>query len=361
MKCYGDSMHIKNDTKLRGSINRELTRNVTAPKDEPDELLRSCCEAAEDYAGYMLSPVIPDQYDHESIVSECTVFTQVDGTEDAKGWASSQAGDISSVTSELAQQCCEHAEEFSGWSIGPPALDIYDRKEAVAECSVYAKVDGSEAAQGWTSQGETKGKTTPLWPSWPASSPFVTSVGATRFHGDKIGNQEAAVNEEDHFGSGGGFSAMFSQPSWQTEAVSGYFKKVDASTLPDPSKVSYPRKGRATPDVSALGTAYTVYNDGRSLAGGVGGTSASAPAFAGMVSILNDARIAKGKKPLGLLNPFLYQNPDAFTDVTIGSDKWGRGGGTLPYGFNCSVGWDPVTGLGTPKFAALLKAALEAP
>ena len=84
-------------------------------------------------------------------------------------------------------------------------------------------------------------------------------------------------------------------------------------------------------------------------------------AFAGMVSILNDARIAKGKKPLGLLNPFLYQNPDAFTDVTIGSDKWGRGGGTLPYGFNCSVGWDPVTGLGTPKFAALLKAALEAP
>ena len=36
----------------------------------------------------------------------------------------------------------------------------------------------------------------------------------------------------------------------------------------------------------------------------------------------------------------------------------GRGGGTLECGFNCTTGWDPVTGMGTPKFGAMLKAAM---
>jgi cyclophilin family peptidyl-prolyl cis-trans isomerase len=63
---------------------------------------------------------------------------------------------------------------------------------------------------------------------------------------------------------------------------------------------------------------------------------------------------------MGLLNPFLYQNADAFTDVLLGSNKVGRGGQPLPYGFNCSAGWDPATGLGTPKFDKLLAAAMGA-
>ena len=48
----------------------------------------------------------------------------------------------------------------------------------------------------------------------------------------------------------------------------------------------------------------------------------------------------------------------AFTDVVAGSNKVDRGGQPLPYGFNCSKGWDPATGLGTPLFQKLLKAAL---
>ena len=50
-------------------------------------------------------------------------------------------------------------------------------------------------------------------------------------------------------------------------------------------------------------------------------------------------------------------NPGAFNDVTVGSDKVGRGGDSLPYGYDCAKGWDPVTGLGTPKYAELLAAA----
>ena len=72
----------------------------------------------------------------------------------------------------------------------------------------------------------------------------------------------------------------------------------------------------------------------------------------------NEARLNAGKPAMGFLNTFLYKNEDAFTTVTLGSNKVGRGGQALPYGFNCSAGWDPATGLGTPKFDKLLAAAM---
>jgi tripeptidyl-peptidase-1 len=77
-----------------------------------------------------------------------------------------------------------------------------------------------------------------------------------------------------------------------------------------------------------------------------------------MVSLLNEARLNTGKPAMGFLNPFLYKTPTAFTDVVHGSNKIDRGGGTLAYGFDCWTGWDPVTGLGTPKFDKLLAAAM---
>ena len=52
-------------------------------------------------------------------------------------------------------------------------------------------------------------------------------------------------------------------------------------------------------------------------------------------------------------------NTDAFTDITVGSNKVGRGGEKLTYGWNCSTGWDPVTGVGTPLFGKLLAAAMK--
>jgi tripeptidyl-peptidase-1 len=114
--------------------------------------------------------------------------------------------------------------------------------------------------------------------------------------------------------------------------------------------------GRGTPDVSALGEGFQVYVGGRVVS--AGGTSASSPAFASMMSLLNEARLNAGKPAMGFLNPFLYKNADAFTDVVLGSNKIDRGGTPLPYGYNSSKGWDPVTGLGTPKFDKLLAAAM---
>merc|ERR1712019_319812 len=145
---------------------------------------------------------------------------------------------------------------------------------------------------------------------------------------------------------------MFDAFDAQKSAVQQYLQS--ASKLPP--KGSYPAGGRATPDVSALGEGFQVLTSGRVEA--VGGTSASAPTFASLVSLLNEARVKAGKPAMGYLNPWLYKNTDMFTDVTLGDNAYGRGPFRTPYGFNATKGWDPVTGLGTPIFSKMLKVAL---
>jgi len=163
----------------------------------------------------------------------------------------------------------------------------------------------------------------------------------------------------DQFGSGGGFSFMnFSAAdyAYQTAAVEAFLASQTAAELPLPN--SYNPKGRATPDVCALGEGYQVVM-GASVQT-VGGTSASAPAFSSMVSLLNDARIRAGKPAMGFLNPWIYKNPAAFTDVTAGDDRWGRGPFRIMYGFNATKGWDPVSGVGSPDFPKMLQASSQA-
>jgi subtilase family serine protease len=246
-------------------------------------------------------------------------------------------------------QCCDEADlqNAAGWS-GHMANDAFN-------CTLLKTVTSKKAQAGYSS-GRIHPKPVKLYPSWPASSPWVTAVGATRFVGQKAGNEEMA---SDQFGSGGGFSARFGQSpdaKWQSDDVANYLKVVPKGA-PFPPSGSFPPQGRATPDVSALGEGYQVFQSGAVLS--VGGTSASAPAFAGIVSLLNEQRLNKGGKPLGFLNPFLYQNADAFTDVTKGNNAIGRQTGPIPYGFNCTKGWDPATGIGTPKFDKLLQAVLN--
>jgi len=196
-----------------------------------------------------------------------------------------------------------------------------------------------------------------LFPSWPASSPWVTAVGGTGFSGASPStSSEAAATR---YGSGGGFSPLFNRSSaaWQERACYGYIASSSKGSLPPPS--SYTASGRGTPDVSMISEGFQV-SGGIFGARSMDGTSASTPAFASIISLLNEARDQAGKPPLGFLNPFLYANADAFTDIVDGDNKHGRGGTTYKYGWECTKGWDPVTGLGTPKFAALLAAALAA-
>lgn len=82
----------------------------------------------------------------------------------------------------------------------------------------------------------------------------------------------------------------------------------------------------------------------------VGGTSASAPNFAAVVALINDALLAKGKPSLGFLNPWIYsEGYKTLTDVKKGSSY---GCGTK--GFPAQEGWDAVTGWGTPNFKEMV-------
>ncbi|KAH9164921.1 hypothetical protein EDB89DRAFT_1858877, partial [Lactarius sanguifluus] len=73
---------------------------------------------------------------------------------------------------------------------------------------------------------------------------------------------------------------------------------------------------------------------------------------AGIISLLNDWLVLRGQPPLGFLNPWLYGGGlAALNDITEGSNP---GCGTD--GFTAIVGWDPVTGLGTPDFRRMFNA-----
>lgn len=182
-------------------------------------------------------------------------------------------------------------------------------------------------------------------PSFPASSPFVTTVGGTAFVNPFTDSAEYAYGI-----SGGGFSNVFAQQPYQTADVENYLK-----TGPHmPASTFFNKSGRAYPDISSVCNHFWVVNNLVPVPG-ILGTSASTPSVAGIISLLNDLRLHNGKPSMGFLNPFLYKNRAAMYDVTSGHNEGCDPGDR---GFTASEGWDPVTGNGTPNYPLLAKAAL---
>lgn len=167
--------------------------------------------------------------------------------------------------------------------------------------------------------------------TWPATSSNVLAVGGTTLNTDASGNY---VSETAWSGSGGGISSYEGIPSYQTSAG-----------------ISTTNRGRVTPDVSLNSdpnTGYYVYDtygaNGQSGWWMVGGTSAAAPQWAGLVAIANQGTTAAGLGSLKQVNSYLYSiysNPTTrshFHDIVSGSNG----------GFYAGLGFDAVTGLGTP-------------
>ena len=137
-----------------------------------------------------------------------------------------------------------------------------------------------------------------------------------------------------------------------------YADVVDAFVAQTPVPSSFfNASGRAFPDVGALGVHFDVVYKGHNA--DVAGTSAATPTFGAIVSLLNGARLAAGKPPMGYILPFLYQaaaqDATAFNAVKEGTNPHGA----CP-GFTCVAGWNPMTGLGTPWFPTLKRLALAA-
>ncbi|KAF7344769.1 Tripeptidyl-peptidase sed3 [Mycena venus] len=169
-------------------------------------------------------------------------------------------------------------------------------------------------------------------PPFPAGCPFITSVGST-----------GGITEVGSSFSSGGFSNYFPTPDYQAGDVAAYVASLGTTYAG-----LYNGSGRGFPDVSAQGENFGIVWDNQF--GTVDGTSCSTPTFASIIALLNDELVAAGKATLGFLNPLLYSPAGraAFNDVTSGTNP-----GCDTNGFSASVGWDPITGLGTPNYAAL--------
>ncbi|KAF8263762.1 peptidase S8/S53 domain-containing protein [Lactarius quietus] len=175
-------------------------------------------------------------------------------------------------------------------------------------------------------------------PEFPASCPYVTSVGGT-MGGTGETDQGSEVAAEL---SGGGFSNYFERPQYQDEAVPKFLQQLGSQY----AGMFHPG-GRGIPDVSAqsLNFPFIMHNE-LFIADG---TSFATPTTAGIISLLNDYLLSTDRPPLGFLNPLLYGPLRlAMNDITYGSNP-----GCNTPGFDAIPGWDPVTGLGTPDFLKL--------
>ncbi|KAJ7352131.1 peptidase S8/S53 domain-containing protein [Mycena albidolilacea] len=151
--------------------------------------------------------------------------------------------------------------------------------------------------------------------------------------------------------SGGEFSNYFSAPAYQTAAVASFL-----AGLPGNFVGTFNRSGRGYPDVAVQGLNFEMVWEADTWLDS--GTSASAPTFAAVVALINDRLVAVGKPILRFLNPFLYSEASAaFTDITVGHNS-GLNRPANASGFDAAVGWDPLTGFGSPRFADFLAAAL---
>ncbi len=186
---------------------------------------------------------------------------------------------------------------------------------------------GDEGSQTDASGSAHKG---PFQVESPANDSNVTSVGGTTLN---LSSTSGNITSESAWAdTGGGVGTVFSRPSWQTGAgvPSGSFKFVpDLASAADPN------------------TGCLVIQGGQ--ANQFGGTSWSAPTWAGICALINQARANNGQQPLGLLGPKIYPfiGTSKFQDVTSGSNG--------PNGmWDAGVGYDLCTGVGTPNISALL-------
>jgi len=179
---------------------------------------------------------------------------------------------------------------------------------------------------------------------FPSASPFVLSCGGTRV----VASNATTIAKETVWNDGptgpgaggGGVSRFFPRPSYQSGV-----------TVPPAPVTGF--GGRGVPDVSGNADPVTGYNV---VVGGqreaIGGTSAVAPLYAGLIALLNQARATAGATPVGFVNPRLYGTAGVCRDVTEGNNDFS---GAL-HVYAAGPGWDAASGLGSAIGAKWLSA-----
>ena len=182
----------------------------------------------------------------------------------------------------------------------------------------------------------------------PASSPWTVAVGGTKLTLSSAGDRSSEVvwsdgantsTCDDRWGSGGGVSQQFTQPTWQQSAG---------------TKNKYSTGKRQLPDVSAVAYNVPVYSGGHWTL--VNGTSVAAPIWAASMVLVNQGVFAKSGTYFYGPQIFyqLANNANAknsFYDVTAGNNLY----------YPATAGWDYASGLGTPNSNNLYNNLLQHP
>jgi kumamolisin len=221
------------------------------------------------------------------------------------------------------------------------------------------------------------GNTTPTTPSVddPASQPYVTGVGGTTLKiaaGNTYGSATAWNNGNGN-ASGGGVSSYWSMPGWQVGPG-----VISTASSGNPCGAIAGTYCRQVPDVALNAdpsTGYEIYCTAVAQGGSgpcnpktawitIGGTSAGAPMWAGMIALANEKSLHDGNFNLGFINPLLYQigqnnsgtsYSSDFNDVKVGNNYTTADGNNE---YQATPNYDMVTGLGSYN-ALLLATDLE--
>jgi subtilase family serine protease len=205
---------------------------------------------------------------------------------------------------------------------------------------------------------------------WLGSCSSTSSTGtALQYITEETWNDPPGKGSTSLSAGGGGASTVFSKPSWQSgSGVPNDGKRdvpdiaLNASNGHDPYLFCSQDDltSQKSTDVSCTNGFRT--KDGNLTA--VGGTSAGAPTFAGILAVISQA---KGISGLGNVNPMLYaiaaSSPSAFHDITSGNNNAPCTAGTpncpvgtTSFGFSAGAGYDQVTGLGSLDVGNLISA-----
>ncbi|MDG6924324.1 MAG: right-handed parallel beta-helix repeat-containing protein, partial [Nitrososphaerota archaeon] len=236
-------------------------------------------------------------------------------------------------------------------AVAPVFGENYPWLDQVLQQAAAQGITSFASSGDWGAYDQSQSETAPYGGAiYPSTDPYVVAVGGTSLYmnvtsgytqfpySNATGSYgyETAWSWSDYYGgaTGGGYSTLFGTPQWQTgPGLSG-----GGRGAPDVSWDADPQTGVIVSISNGVGAGFTYYV--------IGGTSVGSPSWAGSMALI-DQKVG-GK--LGLITPEIYSilnNPSqyskAFHDVTRGNNNPN----------SASVGWDPLTGVGSPNLGVL--------
>jgi subtilase family serine protease len=298
-----------------------------------------------------VAPIISISY------GNCEVLLTPSFAKTVQQWAqqaNSQGQTISGPSGDAGAADCDTTVSTHGYQVDIPAAI----PEVTGVGGSEFTGDSSQCANSTCPAGGSPADS----PYWSGSSSLTSGSSALTYIPEMAWNDSASSGLS---ATGGGASTVFGKPSWQTGAgVPSDGKRdvpdiaLNASAAHDPYLICDP------------GNCTNGFRDASNNLSAVGGTSAGAPTFAGILALINEATSSNG---LGNVNPMLYglaannSSNQAFHAITSGNNKVSCSTGTTncptgttSIGFSAGAGYDQATGLGSLNVANLITAWLAA-